>query len=90
MKRGEGRGRAPAAALLPLPACEPGCFACIVLHRKAFVLAAAHACRCAAASLSPDVLMPFLSDPLRAAQHGHLKIIRLLVFDVADVNMGME
>ena len=65
MKRGQGRGQATAAALLPLPACELGCFACIVLHRKAFVLAAAYACRRAPLSPSPDVVMRFLSDPLR-------------------------
>ncbi len=64
MKRGEGWGQAPAAAL-PLPACEPGCCACIVLHRKACVLAAAHACRRAAPSPSPDVVMRFLSDSFR-------------------------
>ena len=50
--------------LLLLPASEAGCFACIVLHRKAFVLAAARACRRATPSLSPDVVMRFLSDPL--------------------------
>ena len=73
MKRGEGQGRAPAcyaAALLPLPACEPGCFACIVLHMKPFVLAAAHACRCAAPSQRSNILMRFLSDPFRPSVGG--------------------
>jgi len=58
-------GRLLLLPLLLLPACEAGCFACIVLHKKSFVLAAAHACRRAAPSASPDVVMRFLSDPLR-------------------------
>ena len=53
MKGGGGR------LLLPLPAREVGCFARIVLHRKAFVLAAARACRRAAPCASPDVVMRF-------------------------------
>ena len=58
MKRGEERGRAAAAALLPLLAYEPECFACIVSHTKLSALAAADACRPAAPSQSPDGALP--------------------------------
>ena len=54
----QGRGRAAAAALLPLPAYEPECFACIVSHTKLSALAAADACRPAAPSQSPDGALP--------------------------------